>query len=90
MVTNWKEWGIMKIKFLIRRLPNIVVYYLTFKKYYLCDECKHIHKVNDDAIELNGKYGLFVNDDCSKKLIAEVCNILSEGIMRRLKSCITN
>jgi len=59
----------MNIKFYIKRLPEILIHKITLRKYYLCDKCKHIHKRNNNEIDLNSEYGLYVSKECAENSI---------------------
>ena len=64
------------MRFIIRKWREILVYYITFKKYYFCDHCKKIHKKVDNAyIEIHKEYGMFVSYNCYNQLIKDVQKI---------------
>lgn len=58
---------------------------LTFHKYYICDDCYHIHKfVNNEFASCGGRYKsyIFVNVDCANKTIKKAYNMLKEAIAK--------
>lgn len=79
------------MKFKIEHLRNLLVRFFTNDKYYVCEECKRIHKRDGKEIRLdvgdeNDRlmchplwYGS-VHIDCYKKLQTDVGKLLREAI----------
>ena len=71
------------MKFYIKRWKEILIYKLTFKKYYLCDKCKHIHKRQSNDVDINSKYGLYVSNVCAENSIIKARELLKNAILNK-------
>jgi hypothetical protein len=74
-----------KIKFYFIRWREILIYYLTFKKYYLCDGCKHIHKRLKTDCDLGANYGLFVSKECYYNQMEKTCRLIKNYMLGKSK-----
>lgn len=64
-----------KVKATLKALPTI----LTFRHYYLCDECHHLHKFTGHEFPAYGGWWeryIFVNEECAMELQWEVMKML--------------
>lgn len=69
----------------IKRRIHLVLYsiftLITFRKFYICEECHHIHKFTgnewDDFANL-----VFINVDCGNAVIDKVRNVLISGLLK--------
>ena len=58
---------------------------LTFHKYYICDECRKIHKRTGNEFEICGgwyEHHVFVSNDCAKKTIEKAWWVLRRDMMK--------
>ena len=80
------------MKFKIEHLGNLLIRFFTRDKYYVCEECKHIHKRDGKEIRLDFEcegsklishplwYGS-VKYECFDKQQAEVRRLLRDAIL---------
>lgn len=80
------------MRFKIKHLGNLLVRFFTKDKYYVCEECKRIHKRDGMEIRLEEGSGRLlshplwygsVHRDCFNKQQVEVRKMLREAIFKK-------
>lgn len=72
------------MKFYIRNLPNLLVRFFSFDRFYVCDACKKIHK-------RDGKEIRFDDGNCGSLLASRwwYPSVCSKGFEQTIKSAIS-
>lgn len=77
------------MKFYIRNFKNLVVRLVTFNKYYVCDECRKVHKRDGSELDLTpetkhrGAWVWWYPSCCQSGVTAvmnRACDALHEGL----------
>ena len=55
--------------------------FVTFHKYYICEDCNKIHKRTGNEFEV-GDGDVYVSIDCANATISRACKALREGMMK--------
>lgn len=72
----------INIKYYIRHIPTAIISFITYKHYYVCDYCKHIHKHKNNDLS-NGNNGFFdeiVSAKCAENINNKARVLLLEGL----------
>ncbi len=59
-------------------------YFVSFHKFYICEECKLIHKNTDKKIIINDRLRIYVKNKCANNLNVKAHKIFSDAIKRKL------
>ena len=66
-----------KLRFVLYKLFSFV----TFHKYYICEDCNKIHKRTGNEFEVGGGH-IYVSIDCANATIKRACKVLRDGMMK--------
>lgn len=73
-----------KIYATLMALPTI----LTFRKYYLCEECHKLHRFTGNEFTVFGGWWepyIYVNRECSEKMLNRVATMLFSEALKDMK-----
>lgn len=73
----------MKIKERFRLVLYKLFSFVTFHKYYICEDCNKIHKRTGNEFEVSGGH-IYVSIDCANATIQGACKVLRDGITRNV------
>ena len=71
----------MKNKGKLRLVLYRLFSFMTFHKYYICEDCNKIHKRTGNEFEV-GSGHIYVSIDCANATISRACKALRDGMLR--------
>lgn len=72
----------MKIVRKFQILFYILIYTISFHKYFICDECHKITKKNKDDIDLNSTIAIYVHNHCACDCINNARQVLHDALFK--------
>jgi hypothetical protein len=74
----------MKLSRKIQLIPRIFIKIVTNNNYYICDSCHKLHKRKGKEFDLNSKWAITVNYECSNKSINKAKNLIIDSIFQKV------
>ena len=71
----------MKISGKLRLAFYRLFSFVTFHKYYICEDCNKIHKRTGNEFEV-GRRHIYVSVDCANATINRACKALRDGMLK--------
>lgn len=71
----------MKISGKLRLAFYRMFSFVTFHKYYICEDCNKIHKRTGNEFEV-GRGHIYVSIDCANATINRACKALRDGMLK--------
>lgn len=73
----------MKLSRKLQLLPRRILTFITFDKYYICEECNKIHTRADDDTIINKQLSIIVSNKCANESINRSFRLLNKAIFER-------